>query len=71
MVTSLGSKQKSTREGQEAAGSGIKVALLEQSFHVGCCFPKARWEVDVSAGEMTLQHIVRLVGKTSSGFGWV
>ena len=70
MVTSFGIKQKSTHEGQETAWSGIKVALLEQHFHAGFCFPTAGWEVDVAVGDMTtLHHIVRLVWKQAAGFG--
>lgn len=68
MVTSPGDKQKSTHEWQETAQSGIKAALLEQCFHVGCCFPTVGWEVDVG-GMTTLHNTMRPVWNQAAGFG--
>ena len=64
----LGSSRKALMKGKKQPG--IKVALLEQHFHVGFCLPMAGWEVDVAVGEMTTLHrIVRLVSKQAAGFG--
>jgi len=47
-----GEQAEITHEGQETIWSGIKVALVEQHFHVGGCFPMAGWESGVAAGAM-------------------